>query len=94
MQNDNLPKRKHPRLKKYDYGQNGSYFITICVKNRECILGEIVRRGDCAPTTVCDDNDEQQTVGRNAHIPPIQRKMYKRRGEGTPLNTPIKSKNA
>ena len=35
------PKRKHPRLKDYDYSQNGAYYITICVKCHECILGEI-----------------------------------------------------
>lgn len=41
MPSNNLSKRKHPRLKNYDYSQNGSYFITICVKNRECILSEV-----------------------------------------------------
>ena len=35
------PKRKHPRLKGYDYSQNGAYYVTICVENRRCILGEI-----------------------------------------------------
>lgn len=32
---------KQHRLKNYNYSSNGSYFITICVKNRECLLGEI-----------------------------------------------------
>lgn len=36
-----LPKRKHPRLKEYDYSQNGYYFVTICVKNKELLLGLI-----------------------------------------------------
>lgn len=31
--------RKHPRFKGYDYSQNGCYFITFCVKNREPLLG-------------------------------------------------------
>ena len=35
------PERKHPRLKGYDYGQNGCYFATICVKNRVPLLGEV-----------------------------------------------------
>lgn len=30
------------RLKNWDYGQNGAYFITICTKNREHFFGEIV----------------------------------------------------
>ena len=33
--------RKTIRLKNYDYGQNGAYFITICVQNRLPILAEI-----------------------------------------------------
>lgn len=36
-----LPKRKHPRLKDYDYSQNGVYYITICVEKHQCILGHI-----------------------------------------------------
>ena len=38
---DNLPKRKNIRLKSYDYSLEGYYFITICTKNRECILSKI-----------------------------------------------------
>lgn len=30
------------RLKNWDYGQNGAYFITICTGNREHFFGEIV----------------------------------------------------
>lgn len=30
------------RLQAWDYGSNGSYFITICTKNREHFFGEIV----------------------------------------------------
>ena len=37
-----LPNRKSPRLKGYDYSQNGAYFITICTKNREELLSEII----------------------------------------------------
>ena len=33
--------RKTIRLENYDYGQNGAYFITICVQNRLPILAEI-----------------------------------------------------
>jgi putative transposase len=29
------------RLKEYDYSQPGFYFVTICVKNKKCILGDI-----------------------------------------------------
>ena len=37
-----LPKRKENRLKNFDYSQNNTYFITICVKDRRKILSEIV----------------------------------------------------
>ena len=33
--------RRSIRLKGYDYSQEGLYFITICVQNREHLLGEI-----------------------------------------------------
>ena len=33
--------RKSTMLKNYDYSSNGAYFVTICVKNRECIFGDI-----------------------------------------------------
>ncbi len=30
------------RLQKRDYSQNGLYFVTICTRERECILGKII----------------------------------------------------
>ena len=36
--------RKSIRLKKYDYSQNGMYFITICAKKREPILSKIHKK--------------------------------------------------
>ena len=37
-----LPNRKPNRLKEYDYSTAGAYFITICTKDKRCILGKIV----------------------------------------------------
>jgi putative transposase len=34
------------RLKNWDYGKNGAYFITICTGNREHFFGEIVSVND------------------------------------------------
>ena len=44
-----LSKRKQIRLKDYNYGQQGAYFITICVNGRKKILSNIVGTGvlDC-----------------------------------------------
>lgn len=36
------PKRKHARLKDFDYSQAGVYFVTICTKDRQRILSKIV----------------------------------------------------
>jgi putative transposase len=36
-----LPSRRSIRLPNYDYSQNGCYFVTICVKDRECLLGDV-----------------------------------------------------
>jgi REP element-mobilizing transposase RayT len=34
--------RRSIRLHGYDYSQEGIYFVTICVQNRECVFGEII----------------------------------------------------
>nr|NQU91269.1 hypothetical protein [Bacteroidota bacterium] len=39
--NPNFHHRRSIRLKGYDYSQAGLYFITICVKDRACLFGEI-----------------------------------------------------
>ena len=56
-------KRKPTRLFGYDYSSPGAYFITICTKERKCILSRIVG-GDVlgAPTHV-----ELLAVGKILH---------------------------
>jgi putative transposase len=34
--------RKTPRLSGYDYSQEGAYFVTVCIQNRESLLGGIL----------------------------------------------------
>ena len=36
------PERKQNRLADYDYSQPGAYFITVCTKDRKCILSTVV----------------------------------------------------
>jgi putative transposase len=36
-----VPRRRQLRLSGYDYSQPGSYFVTICVKERACLLGTV-----------------------------------------------------
>ncbi len=33
-----LPKRKQNRVKGYDYGSNGAYFVTVCTKDKKNML--------------------------------------------------------
>ena len=37
-----LPERKNIRLRNYNYSQTGMYFVTICCKNKEHLLGTVV----------------------------------------------------
>ena len=37
-----LVKRKPNRLTEFDYSTSGAYFITICTKEHNCVLGTIV----------------------------------------------------
>ena len=39
------PKRKWSRLKNHDYSADAYYFLTVCTKNRECILSKISADG-------------------------------------------------
>jgi len=43
--------RRSVRLRDYDYGQVGAYFITLCAHDRACLFGDIVdgevRLGEC-----------------------------------------------
>ena len=45
MENE-LPKRKNTRLKDFDYGNSGAYFITICTRGMMCVLSQIVKTND------------------------------------------------
>ncbi len=35
-------KRRSTRIKDFDYAYPGAYFVTICIRNRESLLGVIV----------------------------------------------------
>ena len=43
------------RLKHYNYDTTGCVFITICTKNRECLLSEIIER-DLSEIALWDDS--------------------------------------
>ncbi len=59
-----LPKRKSTRLKNYDYGTTGVYFVTICTQDRKQILSEIIRTNSTAT-----DEITSQAVGEGLAPP-------------------------
>ncbi len=42
------PNRKSPRIKDYDYSTPGTYFVTVCTKDKAPLLCTIVGEGLCA----------------------------------------------
>ncbi len=43
MADDNVDRqRRSIRLADYDYSQDGTYFLTLCVHDRACLFGEVV----------------------------------------------------
>ena len=40
--NSDYHHRQSTRLRDYDYGRTGAYFVTICVVQKQCLFGEIV----------------------------------------------------
>lgn len=44
------PKRKHPRLKQYDYSTPGAYFITICTDQRRALLSKVMQTNNARNT--------------------------------------------
>ena len=45
---DEETKRKHPRLRGYDYSQAGYYYVTICTQDKLPVLSKIQVVRDCA----------------------------------------------
>ena len=42
---ENLPRRKSPRLPGWDYSAPGAYFVTVCTREKEKLLGKVVGGG-------------------------------------------------
>ena len=43
MEEKNFPRRKHPRLKDFDYDIPGAYFVTVCAQGRKTIFSRVGR---------------------------------------------------
>ncbi|MFW5762012.1 MAG: transposase [Cyclobacteriaceae bacterium] len=60
--NPNIHHRRSIRLKGYDYSQEGLYFITICIKNRACLFGNIERTANPRGCPIMILNDAGKMV--------------------------------
>ena len=47
-----MDKRKHIRLKEYDYSQDGYYFVTICTENNLPLLAAVKQGSECVLTDI------------------------------------------
>ncbi|MDJ1482457.1 hypothetical protein QNI16_18280 [Cytophagaceae bacterium YF14B1] len=56
--------RRSIRLSDYDYSLAGLYFVTICVKNRQCLLGHI-EQGQMVLNEAGDSPSGMGKIGRN-----------------------------
>lgn len=43
LTDDRFPRRKSPRLARFDYSAHNDYFITICTKGKTCLFGSADR---------------------------------------------------
>ena len=79
MSND-LPQRKSPRLKEYDYNGAGLYFLTICTDKRRKILSKIVGVGvpddPCVELTVYGTIVEKYIKQLDNHYENISIEQY------------------
>ena len=76
----NLPLRKKIRLDGYDYSQAGYYFVTICIKDKHEILGEVVgaasgrpqmslsNEGKIVESWICKISDKYPFVCVHNHV--------------------------
>lgn len=65
-----LKLRKLNRIVEYDYSQNGYYFVTVCVQNREERFGEI--KNEAIVLNKCGEIVEQQWLWLEQHFPYIR----------------------
>ena len=62
-----MQQRKTNKLQKFDYSQNGAYFVTICSKGKQHIFGEVVDENKINSVVVMNE----QIVGAGIDRPSI-----------------------
>ncbi|MCE1245862.1 MAG: transposase [Firmicutes bacterium] len=64
MSDNYLNKRKNVRLKGYNYASYGSYFVTICCHNKQCLFGRIPKEKDPGKRPQVILNDAGNMIGK------------------------------
>ena len=72
--NNDLPVRKPNRLPRYDYSQTGTYFVTLCAKDKRELFSQIiVGDGHARPVTMPKHpGDQPGAVGDGLARPGVQ----------------------
>ncbi len=65
IQNKGLPTRRSHRLREFDYGQYGYYFVTVCTNHRKPLLSKIIGSDTTAPNP-----SSNMIVGNDALVVP------------------------
>ena len=77
MKMNKLKNRKNTRLKEADYNRNAIVFLTICTKERQCILSRIVETGVVPQTANYTKNRPlDNLVGTVEDAGPYNSKFY------------------
>ena len=84
---ENLAKRKHPRLKEYDYSSDGIYFVTICTQNKKHLLSQIVGRGQAR-----NPQSSLHSLRGTPHAPAVPKVMLHRSHAGGASPSPTKGR--
>ena len=59
-----LPVRKHPRMKAYDYSEIGCYYVTICTQDKLPILSRVAVGRGLAPADIPVAKIELTAIGK------------------------------
>ena len=57
-----FPNRKSTRIPDFDYSQHGTYFVTICTKNRQRILSTITKNEPPETVLLCHGEIADKTI--------------------------------
>ena len=62
-------RRRTIRVRGYDYTQGGAYFITVCTRDRECLLGKVTLENEFLKKAI--RNNLKRTEKKESSLPKI-----------------------